>query len=156
MNKGQRKAFTMLELVFVVVIIGILSAVAIPRFAVTRDDAILAKDKAVVGSVRSALVMERQKRILRGDFTPITSLNSTGTNVAFSTFSPDNNDKKADVLEYHVNDCTGLGKTKGCWSVIGTTYRYYMPLTGTVDFNITNGRFDCITPTDSNCKLLTL
>ena len=42
----EKKAFTMIELIFVIVIIGILASVAIPRLAVTRDDAkvsILAK-----------------------------------------------------------------------------------------------------------------
>jgi prepilin-type N-terminal cleavage/methylation domain-containing protein len=37
--KISKKAFTMVELIFVIVIIGILSAVAIPRLAATRDDA---------------------------------------------------------------------------------------------------------------------
>ena len=32
-------AFTMIELIFVIVIIGILSAIAIPKLAATRDDA---------------------------------------------------------------------------------------------------------------------
>ena len=35
----MKKAFTMVELIFVIVIIGILAAVAIPRLAATRDDA---------------------------------------------------------------------------------------------------------------------
>ena len=35
----KRYAFTMIELVFVIVILGILAAVAIPRLAATRDDA---------------------------------------------------------------------------------------------------------------------
>lgn len=155
MQMSSKKAFTMIELIFVIVVIGILAAIAVPKMAATRDDATITKTIATIGSVRSALATERQKRILRGDFTAITSLNSTGTNVAFSTFSPDGDNNTSNVLEYAVSDCTGLGKSKGCWSESGGTYTYAMPTSDSVAFIITSSRFDCNDPTDSNCKLLT-
>ncbi len=39
----MKKAFTMIELIFVIVILGILAAVAVPKLAATRDDATLTK-----------------------------------------------------------------------------------------------------------------
>lgn len=74
----KQNAFTMLELVFVIVIIGILSAIAIPKFAATRDDAIISKARAEVAAMRSAIATERQKRILGGDFTDIVDADVSG------------------------------------------------------------------------------
>nr|WP_275754690.1 type II secretion system protein [Sulfurimonas sp. SAG-AH-194-C21] len=41
--KNSKQAFTMIELIFVIVILGILAAVAIPKLAATRDDAEISK-----------------------------------------------------------------------------------------------------------------
>jgi len=39
----MRKAFTMIELIFIIVIIGILSAIAIPKLTATKNDAEISK-----------------------------------------------------------------------------------------------------------------
>jgi len=40
----MRRGFTMIEMIFVIVIVGILASVAIPRMSATRDDAIDSRD----------------------------------------------------------------------------------------------------------------
>ena len=44
----RKKAFTMIELIFVIVVIGVLAAIAIPRISATRDDAVLVKTMAEI------------------------------------------------------------------------------------------------------------
>lgn len=48
---NMRRGFTMIELVFVIVIIGILAAVALPRFTGISDDARMAKLTSFVGTL---------------------------------------------------------------------------------------------------------
>jgi len=69
----NKNAFTMIELVFVIVILGILAAVAVPKFSATRDDATIAKGRADVASIRSGIITERQARLIKGehDYIPL-------------------------------------------------------------------------------------
>jgi general secretion pathway protein G len=51
----KRSGFTMIELVFVIVILGILASVAIPKLAATRDDANIAKASTEISAIVSDL-----------------------------------------------------------------------------------------------------
>jgi general secretion pathway protein G len=153
-NQQSKKAFTMVELVFVIVIIGILAAVAVPRLSATRDDAVISKARTLVASVRNALAMERQKRILRGDFTAITAVGDN-TNV-FGKFSADSTGNQADVLEYPVKS---EPNKKDRWSFNNGQYTFKSTL-GDVIFEVVNGKFVCDTATTHNensegCEQLT-
>ena len=152
----MKKAFTLFELIFVIVVIGILATIAIPKFSATRDDAIITKAKSTVASIRSALSSEVQKRILKGDYTPISNLGgSSGYNQdLFDYFDGDSNGNR--VLEYPIKSCKDSTAT-GCWIKSGASeYKFIMPpaIGGEAVFEVKNNRFECKDPTSTPCKLL--
>lgn len=59
--------FTLIELVIVIVILGILGAVAAPRFMNMQDDAYDANVKSLAGSLQSAATLAHTKAILEGN-----------------------------------------------------------------------------------------
>jgi len=74
-----RNAFTMIEVIFVVVIIGILAAVALPKMGDSVKQAQISAAKADVMALRSAILNERQKRLMRGENSYIATLSSGST-----------------------------------------------------------------------------
>lgn len=136
MQMSSRNAFTMVELVFVIVVIGILAAIAVPKFAATRDDAQITKGLATLAAVRSSISTERQKQILRGEFGGITSLRPGSTGV-FTKFNNDTNGSL--VLEYDVESCQDR---IGCWYTgDGVNYTFKTP-TGDCKYKLDSNRFN--------------
>ena len=112
-----RKAFTMIELIFVIVILGILSSVAISKMAVTRDDAQITKGRAQIASIRNAIVLMRNTNMLqaKGAKWP-SALDDAGTGEGQELF--DGNSSIGTLLDYPLY----AKNSSGNWMKTATGY----------------------------------
>ncbi len=83
----SKEAFTMIELIFVVVILGILAAVAIPKLAATRDDAAYSAAVANVKTCINDAVATYQATRIAPDVTKIPSCISVNNDTKYTTLS---------------------------------------------------------------------
>ncbi|MDP3292945.1 MAG: prepilin-type N-terminal cleavage/methylation domain-containing protein [Sulfuricurvum sp.] len=153
----KRLAFTMIELVFVIVILGILTAIAIPRLAATRTDAEIAKGRSDVSAIRAAIVSERQGRLLQGQSAYINRLDAgVAANTEGVMIFDNNGTATNSLLQYGITTASGNGH----WVKSGDNTYTYMIMGEPTGFTYNRGTgvFTCnrdsIAPEDQYCKNL--
>jgi len=143
----MKKAFTMIELVFVIVILGILASVAIPKFGDTKTTAEIAKAKADISSIRASLLTEKQSQLIKGINSYISQL-SDNSDVLFT------GDGTRKLLTYGI----ASGTTSGKWSADDNNYKNYTFHidSSSVAFTYDNatGIFTCDRTNSDYCKKL--
>ncbi|NPA55659.1 MAG: prepilin-type N-terminal cleavage/methylation domain-containing protein [Epsilonproteobacteria bacterium] len=140
----MKKSFTLLELVIVLVVIGILASVAVPKLIVTRDDAAITKARVDVATIRSAILNYKTRQLMQGssDLYPST-LDDAQTNKEHEKLF----DK---LLNYPIYS----QDAKGHWMKVGDTNYTFKIQNKTIQFDYHNdsGIFDCSYPSSSTVR----
>ncbi|MFL1706139.1 prepilin-type N-terminal cleavage/methylation domain-containing protein [Campylobacter sp. MOP7] len=135
----MKRAFTLVEVVFVIVVLGILAGIAAPKLFATRDDATITKTRADIASIRSSIINAHNTNTLRGEFS-YPDLEGADTTTLFDN-----------VLKSGIAPSASAG-----WSS-SVTNQYVFTLKNhktTFTYNKDEGSFNC-SPADYLCIQLT-
>lgn len=157
----MKKGFTLIELIFVIVVLGILASVAIPKLSSSRDDAYQVKGKSDVSSIKAGINRFKMEQIASGNYTSVTMAtldDATPLESDKKLFYRDNN-MTYSLLQEPIYSGNSADIKGGDWvKASATQYKFYLNPSeyATFDYNSSTGLFSCTFSTPSNlCSILT-
>lgn len=128
----QKKAFSLLEIIFVILIIAVVITAAVSKFGTAFDTTNIAKIKADILEIRAGINLYSNKMILKNQNDSLNFL--------------DNNDKKLFNIILAKPIRSSNEKKTANWSKVSSNiYKVYLNSTNSLTFqyNPTNKTFDC-------------
>ena len=96
----RKEGFTLIELIIVIVILGILAAFAIPKFAGFTKDAKVSAIQGVAGSIRSAASIVHAKWLAQGGGDNVTMSDGTTVKVDGNGYPTANSDGISEAINF--------------------------------------------------------
>jgi len=141
----MKKAFTLLEIIFVIILISIISLIAVPKLFFNITNASYTKAKSDIALIRNAIVYNKNQNIISGKGEAyIKNLDEAKVNVAYEKLFIGKEDNV--ILQYPVISTSGKKKEVGKWiKTSNSTYTVFIDNDISVEFSYdsTNGTFDC-------------
>lgn len=154
----MKKAFSLIELVFVILIIGVLAGISLPYFSSSKTEAKILMLKADYTSIRSAIAYAENEMIIKNIKQKMQVLDEALANLENqklfycpsskeSSYENENNSCFISLLPSPI-----YSSKKGWMKLSDTRYRFFLSSTKYIDFeyDAKNLSFDCL---DENlCK----